>query len=215
LTDSDLNTYEGFRKVWRDNFDYQITATNPAQGRYSVRIFEINSGASNQNVITGTKAIKINGYLTRWGCTSIVISNNEINFNIALWDAVRSIEFWDVTAEELSQVSFILNSYSGQTGIADITVTHPEPYQYVVAKKIVERFGTVLSSDTTFTRFTLERSQLFEAFKKDVKQKAETVYMYQRFRFNIETMEAAVTAGGILELTKSQLLSAIRDMQAE
>jgi len=167
-----------------------------------------------QNAITGSKSTKINWYLTRWGCTSIVIGTNEINFNIALWDAVRSIEFWDATTVQLDQCIFTLNSYSGQTGIANITVSHPESFQYTAAQKIVERSGVVSSSVATSTTFTLDRIQMLRHSKK-IWSKSRSYLYVPAFRFNTATMDAAVAAGGVLELTKSQLLSAIIDMAAE
>jgi hypothetical protein len=211
LAEADLATYEGFRMPWRDNFDYTITATNPAQGRYSVKIFEVNDGASGGNAISGAKATRIQGYLTRWGCASIVVGDNAIDFTVALWDAVRSVEFWDASAAQLAQVSFTLNSYSSQTGLADITVAHSEAWQLVAARKIVERRGTVVSSGSTSTRFTIERANLLQAFRQDVKRKAEALYMYQRFRIGTTLMDAAEAAGGVLEVTKAQLLAALAD----
>jgi hypothetical protein len=37
------------RRAWKDDFDYQIVATRPAQGKYDIRIFEKNAGAIGQN----------------------------------------------------------------------------------------------------------------------------------------------------------------------
>jgi len=214
LTDADLATYEGFRMPWRDNFDYEIMATNPAQGRYSIRIFELNVSPGGANSIIGAKAAFIEGYLTRWGCTSIVVGTNQVSFNIALWDAVRSVEFWDVDATTLSNISFVLNSYSSQTGIANITATYPLSFQLQVSRKIVERGGTIISSGSTSTQFTIERSILLQKFSDDIKRKAQKIYMYQRFRVNSTQMDLIVASGGFIELTKAQLVSALLDSMA-
>lgn len=214
LTDADLAAYEGLRKQWRDSFDYAVTATRPAQGEYDIRIFEVNAGASGQNHIAGAKASKIEGYLNRWGCENVVVGTNQVTFTFVLWNAVRSVEFWDISAVQLAAMSFDLVSYA--SGVGTITVTVPQATNpQIVARKVAERGGTITNSAHPSYTFTIERSAILNNFRQDIKRKAEAIYMYQRFRFNTSTMDAAVDAGGVLELSKAQLLSAIRDMQAE
>jgi len=110
-----------FREAWKDNFDYEIVATRPAQGEYDIRIFEKNAGAINQNAIAGVKATKIRDYLQAWGCSDFGMSETDATFTFSLWDAVRSTNFWDVPLIA-TKVTFALNSYSGATGIGNITV---------------------------------------------------------------------------------------------
>jgi hypothetical protein len=223
LTDAELAAYEGMRKVWRDVLDYEVTATRPATGQYDVRIFETAAGVSSQNAITGAKATSIQGYLTRWGCTNIVVGTNQVTFTFVLWNAVRSVEFWDITASQFATISFTLNSYSSVTGVGNITVTVAEKIDpkeinqqaQMVTRKIEERGGTVTVSTYPNFTFTIERSAVLTNFRNDVKRKAETTFMYQQHRIRATVMDQIEAAGGVATLTKAQLVSAIRDMAAE
>ena len=214
LTDAELAAYEGMRKVWRDVLDYEITATRPATGQYDVRIFETAAGVSSQNAITGAKATKIEGYLTRWGCENIVVGTNEITFTFVLWNSVRSVEFWDISASQLAEMSFTLNSYS--TPIGNITVTVPEATKpETVRQKITERGGTITTEVHPAYTFTIDHGTVLTNFRADVKRKAETTFMYQQHRIKSTVMDQIVAAGGVATLTKAQLIAAIRDMAAE
>ena len=221
LTDAELAAYEGMRKIWRDVFDYEVTATRPATGQYDVRIFETAAGVSSQNAITGAKATKIEGYLTRWGCESVTAGTNEITFTFVLWNAVRSVEFWDISASQLATLSFNLDNYTAPIGTVTVTVaekTDPKEINQqvqMVTRKIEERGGTITNTAYPNFTFTIDRTAILTNFRADVKRKAETTFMYQQHRIKATVMDQIVEAGGVATLTKAQLVSAIRDMAAE
>jgi hypothetical protein len=215
LTAEEVSAYEGMRKVWRDNFDYTILATRPAQGEFDIKIFEVNKGASDQNLMTGAKLIRARDYLLQWGCSDFEELADGGSFTFSLWNAVRSVNFWGVTVTILAQLSFTLNSYSGATGIGNITVTVPESMIQQAERKIAERGGTVTETVGTAITFTIDRSNVLTKFRADVKQRIEQTFMYQQHRINTATMDAAVAADGMLTLTKAELLAAIVDAAAE
>jgi hypothetical protein len=209
------------REVWRDSFDYEILDTRPAQGEYDVRVFEKNPGASGQNAISGAKATKINGFLTRWGCENISIGTSDITFTFNLWNAVRSPEFWSVSAMQLANMSFDLVSYANGVGTINVTtLTQTEPkaiadMDRMVQRRVEGRGGTVTVFAHPVYTFTIERNEILTRFRQAVKQSAERIYMYQRYRFSKSIMDAAEAAGGSLTLTKSELLAALVDKMAE
>lgn len=214
LTSTEMDVYQGLRKVWQDNLDYEVTAQNANQGWYDVRVFETAVSPSGLNAIIGNKATKIQGYLSRWGCINIVLGSNQIVFRFRLSAAVQSQEFWDISAEELASISFSIDSYLN--GVGTITATVP---QYAdpnfVKLKIIQRGGTIISDVHPVYTFTIERGTLLQNFRNDLKRKAQKVYMYQQHRINQATMDAAVAAGGTLTMTKAYFLASIRDMAAE
>lgn len=214
LQEYDIAAYEDLRKAWRDILDYEVTSQSAAQGWYDVRVFETAASPSGVNAITGDKATKIQGYLSRWGCINIVVGTNQVDFRFRLSAAVQSQEFWDLTAEQLAAISFTINSYTN--GVGTITVTVPqETNPATVKSKITERGGTLTNEAHPAYTFTIERGTILQNFRSDIKRKAEEVYMMQRDRINEATMDAAVAAGGTLTLTRAELIAAIRNMQAE
>ncbi len=214
LEQADLDAYENIRKAWRDLLDYEVTGQNVNQGWYDVRVFEVNASPTGVNAISGDKATRIQGYLTRWGCINIVLGSNQVAFRFRLSAAVQSQEFWDISAEQLAAITFVINSYTN--GVGTITVTVPQATKPEMVKlKIAERGGTLTNEAHPAYTFTIERGTILTNFRDDVKRKVEQIYMMQRYRFNTTLMDAAVAAGGVLTVTKAELLAALRDFQAE
>jgi len=225
------------RKSWKDDFDYEITATRPAQGEYDIRIFEKNAGAIGQNSIAGVKATKIRDYLTAWGCSAFSMSETDASFTFSLWDAVRSANFWDVPLFG-TKVSFALNSYSGANGIGNITVavnqaawlplqkqdgeimrdmTQEEIETHIgdlITRKIVEKGGTVISQIYPNFVFEIERSDILTRFRADVKRRMEQTYMRHQYGISQADHDAIVAAGGIVTMTRAEFLGKLIDKMA-
>jgi len=227
------------RKSWKDDLDYEITATRPAQGEYGIRIFEKNAGAIQQNSIAGVKATKIRDYLQAWGCSAFGMSATDASFTFSLWDAVRSANFWDVPLFG-TKVTFVLNSYSAATGIGNITVAVNQaawlPMQKVdpvsgllrdmtqeeievqigdqITRKIIEKGGTVISQIYPNFVFEIERSDILTRFRADVKRRMEQTYMRHQYGISQADHDAIVAAGGIVTMTKAEFLGKLIDKMA-
>ena len=227
------------RKSWKDDFGYEIVATRPAQGQYDVRIYEKNAGAINQNSIAGVKATKIRDYLQAWGCSAFSMSATDATFTFSLWGAVRSANFWDVPLIA-TKVNFTLNTYSGATGIGNITVAVNQaawlPMQKVdpvsgllrdmtqeeievqigdqITRKIIEKGGTVISQIYPNFVFEIERSDILTRFRADVKRRMEQTYMRHQYGISQADHDAIVAAGGIVTMTKAEFLGKLIDKMA-
>lgn len=204
-----------FRKSWRDDFDYEILAVRPAQGEYDVRVFEKNAGAINQNAIAGVKATKVRDYMAAWGCSNFSLSATDASFTFSLWDAVRSANFWEVPLIT-TKVNFTLNSYSGATGIGNITATAIEgqwgeqtetQISQTITRKITERGGTIISQVYPNFVFEIERSDILTRFRADVKHRMEQVYMRHQYRISQADHDAIVAAGGVVTMSRAEFLS--------
>ena len=208
-----VETALNYRNEWRDNFAYEIINANAQQGRYTVRVYEINAGASNQNGLT---AAKIELFLTGWGCTDIAFTTNSCEFTFSLWNAVRSPEFWNVQLIGTKAI-FELISYSAATGIGRVqaTITDEAITPRQVEYKITERGGTIISSEWPEVVFEIERSNILQRFRDDVKRKAEQTYMRHRYAVSAAEVDAIIAAGGVMTITQAQLVSRLRDKQAD
>ena len=211
-----------YRKAWKDDFDYEIVATRPNSGEYDIRIFELNPGATNINAIAGTKATRIRDYLIAWGCSGFSLSATDASFTFSLWDAVRSANFWD-TPLIGTKVTFVLNSYSGATGIGNITVTPIEgqwgtqtelQISQTITRKILERGGTVISQIYPTFVFEIERSDLLTRFRADVKRRMEQTYMRHQYGISSSDHDTLVAAGGIVTMGKAEFLGKLIDKMA-
>jgi len=211
------------RKPWRDDFGYEIVKASAVKGEYDVRIFEQNAGAINQNAIAGVKATKIRDYLTAWGCSAFSMTAIDASFTFSLWDAVRSANFWEIPLIG-TKVNFTLNSYSGATGIGNITVTAiasqwgeqtEAQIGDQITRKITEKGGTVISQIYPNFVFEIERSDILTRFRADVKRRMEQTYMRHQYGISQTDHDAIVAAGGIVTMTKAEFLAKLIDKMAE
>ena len=210
------------RRPWRDDFDYEIVASRPTQGEYDIRVFEKNAGAIGQNHIAGAKATKVRDYMISWGCSAFSLSATDASFTFSLWDAVRSANFWNSPLIG-TKVNFTLNSYSGTTGVGNITVsviagqwgdqTEIQILQTIIGK-IVEKGGTVVSQVYPDVVFTIERSDILIRFRADVKHRMERVYIRHQYGISQADHDAIVAAGGIVTWTKAEFLSKLINKMA-
>jgi hypothetical protein len=214
------------REPWKDDFDYQIVATRPASGQYDIRIFEKNPGALNQNSISVAKATKVRDYLLDWGCSNMSLGTHDASFTFSLWNAVRSKNFWEVPNIS-ERVTFVLNSYSATTGVGSITTTvvqtawgsFENKTQAEIEKQIggqmdmhiQMRGGTVTSVVYPAFTFTIERSAILSKFREDVKQRLEQVYTRHQYHVSDADVDAVIAAGGVVTLTKTQVLAKLKD----
>jgi len=210
------------RKPWRDDFGYEIVKASAAKGEYDIRIFEQNAGAINQNAIAGVKATKILNYLQAWGCSAFSATATDATFTFSLWDAVRSANFWDVPLIG-TKVNFVLNSYSGATGIGNITVTALEgqwgeqteiQISETITRKIQEKGGTIISQVYPNFVFEIERSDILTRFRADVKRRMEQTYMRHQYGISQADHDAIVAAGGIVTMTQAEFLGKLIDKMA-
>ena len=200
-----------YRDSWKDDFGYTIVSQNSAQGLYVVRVFEQNAGAAGQNNLTQAKA---QTFLTKWGCTGLTFTTNSCQFTFSLWNAVRSESFWDYPLAGL-EFAFTLVSYSATTGVGRILVTFPATFKVEeIIRRIGAKGGTLIDSTATTVTFEIERSDILTRFQAVVKQAAEQTYMRHRYQVSAADVDAIIAAGGIITLTKAQVLAKLKDKMA-
>jgi hypothetical protein len=220
VTDATVEQLQHYAGSWKDNFDYEIVEARPAQGQYDVRVFEQNASASGANAITQAK---VESFLTKWGCTAISATTNSVAFTFSLWNAVRSDAFWEIPSVVLKG-SFVLNGYTPATGVGNITFTVLESafpnmdqakITTMITRKVEERGGTVIGVDYPAFAFTIERSDILQRFRADVKRKGEGIYRRRQFVLPTAVVDTIVAAGGFVQRTKAELLAEIRNGLSE
>ena len=200
-----------YRDAWKDDFGYTIVSQNAAQGLYVVRVFEQNAGAAGQNNLT---QVKVESFLTKWGCAGLTFTTNSCEFTFSLWNAIRSVSFWEHPTVGI-EFAFTLVSYNATTGIGRILVTFPVAFKVEdVIRRIGNRGGTLIDSTATTVTFEIERSDILTRFRADIKEAAEQVYMRHRYQVSAADVNAIVAAGGIITLTRAQVLAKLRDKMA-
>jgi len=196
---------------WNDNFSYTVVSQDAAKGIYTVRVQNDTANVSGLNRIT---LAKVEAFLTKWGCTGISFTSPYVQFTFKLWDVVRSDGFWG--KENIDDfASFVLNSYNATTGIAVVTATVSNISENAILFRIKTRGGTLISHTGSVYQFSIERSAIFELFKAEVKSKMERTYCVRKFYISEADVDTVVNAGGVVTLTKTQLLNKLKNKLTE
>jgi hypothetical protein len=209
VTDATVEELQTYIRDWKDSFDYEILSATPATGRYTVRVFETNVSTSGLNTMTQAK---VGSFLNRWRCSNISATTNSVQFDFSLWDAVRSEGFWELNLLIQYPIEFVLVSYSATTGIGEIRATVPIALRpEIVTRRIIDRGGTIISAIHPVYVFEIERSDILQKFRADVKMWAERIYKRRQFYLTEAQADAIHAMGGYIQRTKGQLLAELRN----
>lgn len=193
---------------WYQLVDYVVVSQNHTTGVYQLRIYCTQRNASG---LGGLTREQVEGWLTRWNCTVDSVANGEITFTVRLWPLIQSEGFW---GRPTNNVVFTLNVYDPATGRADVSADYsgvagnPDPAE--VETWVENRGGTITSHASRVIRFELQRAAVIALFRDEVKSAVEQIFYRRRYNF-AALVPAAEAAGGTLDVTTAQLLSAAHD----
>ena len=196
---------------WNDNFSYTVVSQDAAKGIYTVRVQNDTANVSGLNRIT---LAKVESFLTKWGCNNISFTSPYVQFDFKLWAAVRSDGFWGKDNID-DFASFVLNSYNATTGIAVVTATVSNISENAILFRIKTRGGTLISHTGSVYQFSIERSAIFELFKAEVKSKMERTYCLRQYYISGADVDTIAGMGGVVTLTKTQLLDKLKNKLTE
>lgn len=190
------------RKPWREDFDYEVVSTS--QANVTLRVWNKNTSPTGRAAMTREK---VEGFLTRWGCTNISFANQSVTFTFNLWNAVRSSEFWDIDLIG-TKANFTLINYNATTrvGRIQVEVTDEMPKENSVVRAIESKGGTIVSNNYPQIVFDIERNDIVTRFRSDIKQKAEQVYKRHQYSIPAADIDAIIAAGGVVTMTRAELL---------
>jgi hypothetical protein len=207
---------EGFRKVWRDDLKIEVVSSDKTKGEKVIKVTEVNAGKSLQNAVSGRKLDRIKAHLEKWGCTDHTERENELQTKFAVDAAVRSAEFWGVPAEKLVALAPAKEAYSAITEKIQVSLTTADSKESAaMLAKVMDVAGESVSKVGSAEVFEVSTDKVLEKIQRETKERCEQTYLYQQHRIDKATMDAAVAAGGMLTLTKAELLAAIVDAAAE
>lgn len=204
-----------YKKPWQTDLGYQILAARPNAGEYDVRVYEKVPGAAGHYNLTRDK---IETFLDLWNCSNVSFGANHCDFMFRLWSAAKSVGFWK-KERIVAGTTFTLMSYDGDMGIAVIrarvsaSVRPKEPIP-----RILYRGGEMVSAEHPFYVFRLDRSVIFEAFKRDIRKNIrrpkQAMYRKHRYCVSQNVLDWILAQGNGPTVTLQQLRNFIIDKAA-
>lgn len=214
LTKAQVDTYLA---QWVLDIEYSVEEHNPSTDYYRI------SAAAQQTATTDDWGVdygnltrgKIEGYLNAWSLTVLSVTPNHVEFEGTIYGVIQSNQFWD---HDVSGVVFNETDYDTTTGIHTVTANYSAKSWPAnkVEGFVAMRGGSVVTHDEgqKIISFTIDRDSVREGFKRDVAEKVRELLYISRYYFTESVMDWAVSQGGIVTVTQTQLLSNMTDRLA-
>jgi hypothetical protein len=214
ITDADnLETVrDAYTIPWKREIDWEFVSHDFATDTHTLKAFTKPEfvSASGKNRLTRDG---VESFLNRWNAVVDSISLGEVTFTVNALDAIISEGFWGRTVPDgvLTELS-----YTEATGIHSITID----YGLIPAVPLAELAALITSNGCTITSnkpaqkkatFSCSRDNVFAQFKQSVKDAIDGTYAIRRWNFLDAAIDAAISAGGSLEVTKAQVTSYIHN----
>ncbi len=197
-----------YSKIWQPEIDFEIVNQVLSLDGFRLKL-TVTNASSNSG---GINATKIESFVTDWGGSVVSITPpNEIVFDISIFNALKSKNFWDVSTEN---VIFTETNYDQGTGIHTIELDYdalgnsPSYIENFIAEKV-----TIIGHDGSnrFITFEAHRSIIKAEFERDILKKLPKIHS-KRFYFGSGVVSAILAAPNhILDSTISQVVSFIKD----
>lgn len=192
-----------YLEEWRHNVTLNIVSSNPSTDEYRIKVITDRVSVSGKNSF---KPETVEEFITRWNGAIVSIINHEVVFDISVYGAICSSQFWDTDA--VSEVVFVETSYNQSTGDHVIQV-QSSPFTNAQMKHAVERRGgLVIPPDS----FSMNRSIARQLLENDIEEAINNVsYDRRRWYVTASGMSALQAAGGIVTVTPAQFINNIAD----
>jgi len=201
-----------YRDQWQSDLQYSVVSADTVNDAFTLTITNANNGASGAADLT---AAMMSNFLTAWGAKNISATPNVVQFDITIFDAIKSPEFWDNPAS--LQIVFNQTAYDQVTGTHTITANYSAltgVNPKAVEGAVVRHDGVVTSNANSIITFTITRATVRQAFQDDVASKAHFVYKRRRYSIAPADVDTVIGMGGIFTTTQAVLLSKLKDAMA-
>lgn len=193
---------------WRFILDYSQVWYSAQKG-YRVTVWATQADSIGTGAITQAK---IQNYLNRWNCVFQSATQNQIVFDIEIYQSAISEGFWnkDVSDIVFSNVQYVDNTCRIS---ADYSAT---PYGATPIEKAIDRRSDQIISHDAINKvivFDIERSNVLNQFKQNVKDtlQGRIHEAKRRYYFTSIFANTVIAAGGVYETNTATLLANIVD----
>lgn len=193
---------------WFLVIDYEVLSHDTATDIYNIRAFSVVPGAANE---AGLTREMIENHLTAWNASIISVTANEVVFDLFIWPAITSNRFWD---KDVSQIIFTQLTYDEPTNEHHVRADYSTNgwNQSKVEIRIIELGGyDVVFNSPTEVEFRILGTSVRAEFKRDMTEALSKLFKRRRYGFSEAHVDQAISSGGIMTVTKTQLDNVLID----
>ncbi len=183
---------------WRRNVDFETVNNDLSVDGWRIRVSCLNPGATN---IAGITRSQVESYINRWNGAVQSASANNIVFNVAIFQdvslnpgAIQSMGFLGVAP---IGVTFNETGYNEGTGVHNLEVDYsasvykPEK----VFQRILRRGGIISSNDNGIIIFSINRTDVFKWFKKEIQRQLNVKIYRRQFSISAANISTIIATG--------------------
>lgn len=197
---------------WSKRLNWSVVGNDLTIDGHRVRLIIDNPGATNVAAVTRTQ---VESYLNNWNAEIFSASTNEVIFDIAIFEddnnnpgALQSKKFWDLNS--VDNLNFTEIYYNSGPGDHRISCNYSNYSSFgvnssQVAARVSMRGGIIVSNDSELIIFDINRNDVFNVFKEEVRQLLEKSIYKRQFRISEALVDTIMSGGGSVNATLAQL----------
>jgi len=196
-----------YRSAWEVIVDYVIVNNNPSLDGYRLRMFSALVDSSGNGSVSKNQ---VEAFINNWGGTIHSFGQNEVVFDITIYDAITSKNFW---GRDVTEYDFTETDYNESTGVHTIEVDYSsQGVNPTTIEKVVSNSGAnVISHENKVITFEIDRATVRTRFEEDIKEKSKEIVKKSRYHVGTGVVDYIVGQGGFVQTDLTTLLGYISD----
>ena len=205
-------------RPWYCRISYSIVGSDPVIDGFRIRI-----EATEYNPNSGEGKITrdmVESFLNKWGASVVSIGDNQVTFDVRIYDAIKSQGLWGGVPVGLLGITEI--NYEQSTGVHTVRVDYRglvanlnEEQWEQVTRFVIKRFSNIFTESDGIFVGDIDRSVVREEFQEDVRQRLEKIIVYRKFQLPSAVMDVIEANGGVFTATREQYLTYVRNKMTE
>ena len=208
-----MKDFKGYNLSWQRELAFKVVSSDTTNDSYRLRLYSTVVDNNGNGAITKEE---INEFIQAWNGTVVDYGDNEVTFDIAIYDALVSPAFWEIP-NIADKVSFTKKSYDESTGVHRIELDYSNiDNNPTYVEGYVERMGLeIVSHDNKILTYDADRSMVDDVLKKELANTGRKQIARRRYHVSESVVDTIIDNGGTYETDKSTLMDYIKDKVAE
>ena len=195
---------ETYLEEWNHAPTIDVVGSDQKVDGFRIRINSNRVSVSGKHKLT---LAQVENYITGWGGSVVGVTNESVTFDITIFDAITSPNFWGL--DSMADIAFAETLYVQSTGTHTVQVL-ASPYTNKQMSNVVQgKGGEIIYPDS----FSLTRALVRKHFEADITSKLRALrYDRRRWYVSAAGMSAMASAtDGVLTVTPAQLVNNLVD----
>ncbi len=206
VSDANIAEIEGRNQPWKREIGYRVVNYNANIDTYRLAMFAKNV-RGNKGVITRQM---VEAFLTRWNASIVSAAENNIVFDIGVYNASISQAFHD---RDVSQIVFTDLGYEQSTGVHSIRADYSavQISATAIERHIIGKGGIINDHQSGIITYDIDRDTVIASFQREIAEKSDGVVERRRYHLSEDDIFTLEIAERFLVVSKAVFLVKVKD----